>query len=182
MNKKVTKNTVSYPEGLEPNIIVPEDYRLYRYIIGREGKSPFVAMCMNPSAARDDKSDRTVNRVIRIGQELGYDGWVVFNIYPERATDSGNLEDYDEGLSEDNVKSIREYIIDNDIKEVWGAWGDLNCKTLRRAREDIFKMFEELGVNIFYFGSLTKKGNPRHPIQRFEKWTISHDAKNVLDI
>jgi len=70
------------------------------YIIGKQGLNPLIAICMNPSAARDDKSDRTINRIINISTKLNYDGWIVFNTYPERATDAVNLGKYNEKLSQ----------------------------------------------------------------------------------
>ena len=92
VKSKVTTIVVNYPENQAPTWVEPRDYKPYRFGLGKLSKNPLVAICMNPSAARDQTSDRTVNRVISASQKLGYDGWVVFNTYPERATDAVNMD------------------------------------------------------------------------------------------
>ena len=173
MEDKITKNTVQYPKGSEPNYIVPKEYCGYRYAIGKLGKNPLVAICMNPSAARDETSDRTVNRIIKISEKLGKDGWVVFNTYPERATDAKNIDGFDKDLSEKNIEVIKDFITENNITEVWAAWGDdKGIIPLRKGKEQLIPMIKDLGVNIYYYGTLTKAGNPGHPLQRREKWDL----------
>ncbi len=174
MNEKVTKQIVRYPEGQKPDYIVPKEYEPYRFALGKEGSCPLVAICMNPSAAREDLSDRTINRVIGVSQRLDKDGWIVFNTYPERATDAGDLNPYEEKLCKENLSVIKKYLQDHKITEVWGAWGDdKNNKTLIEGKKQLKIMLQSIGVKVFYFGTLTKKGNPRHPIQRQEKWDFT---------
>ena len=98
---KVTKLVVHYPAGESPDLVEPTHYQPYRFGIGKVTRRPLVAICMNPSAARDQSSDRTVNRVISASKKLGYDGWVVFNTYPERATDAVNMDAFDQVLSQE---------------------------------------------------------------------------------
>ena len=81
---------LSYPKAHEPDYIIPNEYSQYRFAIGKKGTSPLVAICMNPSAARDTESDLTINRIIGVSRSLGFDGWMVFNTYPERATNAKN--------------------------------------------------------------------------------------------
>ncbi|WP_423363022.1 hypothetical protein [Mycoplasma sp. P36-A1] len=50
---KVTQRTVNYPNGSEPNFILPEEYQPYRFALGKLGKNPLVAICMNPSATSE---------------------------------------------------------------------------------------------------------------------------------
>ena len=66
MENKVTKKTLTYPKGYEPDYIIPKEYCEYRFILGKRGQNSLVAICMNPSAARKTFSDRTVNRIINI--------------------------------------------------------------------------------------------------------------------
>lgn len=124
MENKVTKKTLAYPKGYEPDYIIPKKYCAYRFILGKRGKNPLVVVCMNPSAARETFSDRTVNRIINISKNLKKDGWIVVNTYPERATKADELDDFKQQLSEKNIKEIKKYIMENNIKEVWVAWGD----------------------------------------------------------
>ena len=113
MNNKVTERIVEYPEGQEPNLIIPEEYKAYRYVIGKTGNNPLVAICMNPSAARDNTSDSTVNRIIKISKKLNNDGWIVVNTYPERATDAENMDVFNEYLMSMNVEEIENLIVNN---------------------------------------------------------------------
>ena len=69
MKDKITKHLLLYPKGYEPDYLIPSEYSKYRFAIGKLGADPLVAICMNPSAARDESSDRTINRIIRIRNE-----------------------------------------------------------------------------------------------------------------
>lgn len=179
-NGKVTGYVLSYPKAHEPDYIIPNEYSQYRFAIGKKGTSPLVAICMNPSAARDTESDLTINRIIGVSRTLGFDGWMVFNTYPERATNAKNLNSFDLNLSNENLSIIKRFLVENGIAEVWGAWGDdVNNQTLLNGKIQLISMLKSIGVKIYYFGTLTKKGNPRHPLQRYEKWDFS--KKEYLD-
>lgn len=180
---KVTKHLLPYPIGYKPDFIVPADYSEYRFAIGKMGANPLVTICMNPSAARDDSSDRTINRIITVSNSLEMDGWVVFNIYPERATDAKNIEQYDEALSAHNVQVIQNFLTEHKIAEIWGAWGDdKNNNSLRNGKQDLLSMLDSAGIPVFYFGTLTKDNNPRHPLQRQEKINYTNEDKHYLKI
>jgi hypothetical protein len=71
---KVTKLHVAYPKKWEPDFCVPKKYCSYRFAIGKKGKNPLICIGMNPSAANDATSDRTVNKVIKNAIANGYDG------------------------------------------------------------------------------------------------------------
>ncbi|MDR1605859.1 MAG: DUF1643 domain-containing protein [Streptococcaceae bacterium] len=161
---KVTSIVVPYPENQAPNWVEPSTYQPYRFGLGKLSKHPLVVICMNPSAARDQTSDRTVNRVIAASQKLGYDGWVVFNTYPERATDAGKMADFDPQLSQENLAVIKAFLLKNHIKEVWGAWGDLKYEALKTGRDAILALLAEQEIKVFHFANPTKAGNPRHPL------------------
>jgi hypothetical protein len=76
MEAKVTKLKVKYPLGFEPTkeLTNPTSYTHFRYCIGHKGNNPLICIGMNPSAARDEYSDRTVNKVIKQAINNGYDG------------------------------------------------------------------------------------------------------------
>ena len=67
---KVTKVIINYPEGQQPTMVLPSEYQPYRYALGRPGNQTCLIIGMNPSAAREEYSDRTVNKVIKIVQKL----------------------------------------------------------------------------------------------------------------
>ncbi|MCL2864100.1 MAG: DUF1643 domain-containing protein [Lachnospiraceae bacterium] len=170
---KITNLTLTYPTGQEPDTISPTNYQPYRYIIGKTGKNPLVAICMNPSAARDNVSDRTVNRVIQTSIHLGYDGWFVVNIYPERATDAAMLDHFDKNHITENVAQIRQLLKEQNIKEVWGAWGETKYEHLKKGRNALLDMLREESIQIFAY-QINSSGNPKHPLY------LKIDAKNKV--
>lgn len=182
MNKKVTKVRPHYPKGEEPNLCIPKKNNEYhRFLLGRLGTNPLVAVCMNPSAANEDYSDRTVNRVINVSKRLGYDGWVITNVYPERATNASDLADFSPILSEENIQRIMDFLLENKISEVWGAWGNLGHPSLIKGRDDLLSVFKDNHISIYSFAPLTKLGQPVHPLNRRVKQNFSEDGKLYLD-
>ena len=174
MDEKITKYVCTYKEGFEPNYILPEKYCSYRFALGKTGENPLVVICMNPSAAKETFSDKTINRIIKISEELEMDGWIVFNLYPERATNADLMEEFNEDLANKNIEIISEFLTKNKIREVWGAWGNDNgIKALIKGKQMLTSMLLRQNIRVFYFGTLTKQGNPRHPLQRFEKWDLT---------
>ncbi len=181
MGDKLTKRLLAYPNGQEPNIVYPSVYGKYRYALGKSGEKPLVAICMNPSVAREDFSDSTINRIIKLSQTLNMDGWMVFNLYPERATDATYLRIFDSTVSEENLHIIKSFLNQYDIVEVWGAWGDdKGIQALFEGKKQLLSMLKENNIKVYYFGTLTKAGNPRHPIQRTEKWNYNDKHFLVL--
>ena len=72
-------------------------------------------------------------------------------------------------------------IVENNIKEVWGAWGnDSNIDVLIKGKEQVKDMLSSIGVKLYYFRPPPKEGNPRHPIQRQETWDLS--KKEYLEL
>lgn len=175
---KVTKIIVNYPIWEQPNYIVPDRYESYRYAIGRLWRNPLVSICMNPSAARDNISDRTINRVISASQKLGYDGWVVFNTYPERATNAINMDKFNKEISQSNLNILKTFLLQHNIKEIWWARGDLKFDSLLEWRNEIIKTLKDLDIKIFHFWNTTQSWNPRHPLYL----KIDSNNKNYLII
>ena len=174
MKNDVTKHTLRYPKGQAPNLIEPIEFGDYRYAIGKEGGNPLVAICMNPSAATDEQNDKTINRIINISVAMKCDGWIVFNLYPERATNQSALKVFDQDIMDKNIQYIKKYLLENKIKEVWGAWGNTSSSVLKESKPHILKMLNEIKVSIFYFGNLTKAGNPRHPSRAHIEFSEKH--------
>lgn len=118
---------------------------------------------MNPSHAREDQSDKTINRLIQASEELGYAGWIMLNLYPERSPKPSALAPFDLALSAANRDAIARVLARYGATEVLGAWGNLTNSTLRQAKLDLLPMLAGLGVRMFTLDPLTAAGNPRHP-------------------
>jgi hypothetical protein len=136
-----------------------------RYILGTIGENPLICFGINSSTATPLRLDPTVNRVRLLSERLGYDSFVMFNVYPVRATNPNDLTpqcDYAEKLA--NEKAVAEFV-DYKKYDIWLAYGDIieKRKYLRQCLDDIIALPELANVSYFHRG-LTKKGNPRHPL------------------
>lgn len=160
---------IDYPSGHEPDLWDPNPSQSgYRFAIGNTARAtsaspPLIAICMNPSHAREDQSDKTTNRLIQASDDHGYTGWIVLNLYPERSPKPSALSAFDAALSAMNKAAITRVLNRYKTTEALGAWGNLANATLRQAKHDVLPMLAGLGVRVFSFDTLTKEGNPRHP-------------------
>lgn len=163
---------IPYSPGYEPDLWDPDpEVQAHRFALGRVAEAsaqtpPFISICMNPSFADQTQSDKTVNRLIGASIDNAHAGWMMLNLYPERATDASNLSPYDPKLSEANCAVIEHQLRKFGASEVLGAWGDLKHPTLRQARINVLDTLDQLGVTLFTFDGLTTSGNPRHPTPR----------------
>lgn len=168
MPLKSRRRTVPYPPTLSPTFCDPDPgIPGHRFVLGKLSASagrvnPLVVLGMNPSHADMTESDDTVNRVAHSSVELGYSGWTMLNVYPERATRPAELMPFDKELSDLNCVAIERFLTTNRVREVFGAWGNPPNATIRQARPEALAVLADLGVRIFYFGTLTKKKHPRH--------------------
>ena len=75
---------------------------------------------------------------------------MVFNLYPERATDAKTLSEYNESISSQNIKYICDYLVNNNITEVWGAWGDdKRIESLKIAKQNLLKVLSDKEIKIW---------------------------------
>ena len=58
-----------------------------RFVLGEMGLRPLICFGINPSTAVPEKLDRTLSRVKNESMIRKFDGWIMLNIYPQRATD-----------------------------------------------------------------------------------------------
>ena len=73
-------------------LYVPDFYTEYRYILGTRGKKPLICVGINPSTAQPGRLDNTLKSVERIALGNGYDSFIMFNVYAQRATDPDTME------------------------------------------------------------------------------------------
>jgi hypothetical protein len=152
----------------------------YRYALGTKGNNTLYCFGINPSTATPEKYDPTIIRVSRTADKFGFDSFVMFNIYPIRATNPDSLpEDINLDEHNRNKETILNLIKDNST--IWVAWGDLISKKpwLKVCWNDILLqiLLNKTGITWVRMGDLTKSGNPRHPLylkyQPFSEYTIN---------
>ena len=73
-------------------LYVPNTYSEYRYILGTRGKKPLICVGINPSTAAPDALDPTLQSAQRIALANGYDSFLMFNVYAQRATRPDDME------------------------------------------------------------------------------------------
>ena len=148
-------------------LYVPDFYSEYRYILGTRGENPLICIGINPSTAAPDDLDNTLKSVERIALHNGYDSFIMFNVYAQRATNPDDMErECNALLHEENMKAF-EYILNLcDQPSVWAAWGNIIEK--RRYLPDCVRSMIELGekhnASWYSAGKISKKGHPHHPL------------------
>ena len=70
----------------------PHTYQPYRYVLGRVGRRPLVCIGINPSTAQPGALDPTLKSVERLANANGFDSWIMFNVYPQRATNPNDMD------------------------------------------------------------------------------------------
>ncbi len=150
-------------------LYVPDFYSEYRYILGTRGKNPLICIGINPSTAKPDDLDNTLKSVERIALGNGYDSFIMFNVYAQRATSPKDMEkECNFHLHNENMKAF-EYILNlsENAPAVWAAWG-----TIINERDylvdcvlDMIEIGEKYGAQWFTAGARSKRGgHPHHPL------------------
>ena len=160
-------NTPSDTYSVEKWLYAPNFYSEYRYILGTRGKNPLICIGINPSTAEPDNLDNTLKSVERIALGNGFDSFIMFNVYAQRATDPDSMErQCNRMLHRENMKAFR-YILSISRKPaVWAAWGAIIEKRdyLADCVRDMVEIGQEYGADWYCAGAITKKGHPHHPL------------------
>lgn len=138
-----------------------------RFVLGEQGDKPLICFGINSSTAHPDRLDNTVRRVQNASHKEGYDGWIMLNVYPVRATDPKDLElTSDNAMHQENVKHIAEVFRQYSTATVWAAWGNLIefRPYLMDCLKDIYEAAKPFSLKWKSKGTLTGKGHPRHPL------------------
>ena len=160
-------NTPSPDYDIEKWLYAPNFYSEYRYILGTRGKNPLICIGINPSTAQPDDLDNTLKSVERIALGNGFDSFIMFNVYAQRATDPDAMEQQcNEALHRENLEAFRYVLGISKAPAVWAAWGTIIEKRdyLPRCVRDMVAAGEEFGAKWYCAGAISKKGHPHHPL------------------
>ena len=147
----------------------------WRYTLGRSGARPLLVLGLNPSTATQEKLDPTVTRVEKVAQQCGFDGFVMLNLYPVRATKPQDLPTkVDPVAYERNLEAIEKIVAQYVNPTLWAAWGEtVVVRTyLLRARDTLHERLAQYQPQWRRFGELTASGHPRHPSRLNYAWTL----------
>ncbi len=160
-------NTPSEVYDIEKWLYAPNFYSEYRYILGTRGKNPLICIGINPSTARPDALDNTLKSVERIALGNGFDSFIMFNVYAQRATNPDAMEHFcNPILHLENLEAFRYVLGLAENPTVWAAWGAIieKRKYLPDCVRDMVAAGEELGARWVCAGAISKKGHPHHPL------------------
>ena len=148
-------------------LYVPNTYSEYRYILGTRGKKPLICVGINPSTAAPDALDPTLQSAQRIALANGYDSFLMFNVYAQRATRPDDMEHaLNPALHAENRKAFRYLLSLSDQPAVWAAWGNIILKLdyLMDCMRDFAADGKAAGAKWYTAGPLLKSGQPHHPL------------------
>ena len=148
-------------------LYAPNFYSEYRYILGTRGKNPLICIGINPSTAQPGDLDNTLKSVQRIALGNGFDSFIMFNVYAQRATDPDAMErTCNLQLHKENLEAFRYVLSIGENPTVWAAWGTIIEKRdyLKGCVRDMIEAGEEVGAKWVCAGKCSKKGHPHHPL------------------
>lgn len=163
-------------------LYVPSEYCDYRYILGTAGQKPLICVGINPSTAAPNDLDNTLKSVERIALGNGYDSFIMFNVYAQRATRPDDMEkECNPILHQENMAAFRWALeqTKTGAPAVWAAWGTIIEKRpyLADCLRDMIRIGNELGACWYSAGARSKKGHPHHPLYLRKDCTL--DAFDV---
>ena len=148
-------------------LYVPNFYSEYRYILGTRGENPLICIGINPSTAEPDHLDNTLKSVQRIALAGGFDSFVMFNVYAQRAPRPDDMEPVcNDALHAENRKAFRYLLSLSERPALWAAWGNIIEKRdyLMDCMRDFAADGQAAGAHWFTAGPLLKSGHPHHPL------------------
>jgi len=168
-------------------LYVPDFYSEYRYILGTKGKNPLICIGINPSTAEPGNLDNTLKSVERIALGNGFDSFIMYNVYAQRATRPDDMEaECNSTLHGENMKAF-EYVLrlSEGRPVVWAAWGTIieKRKYLADCLLDMIRLGEAYEAKWVTAGAKSKKGgHPHHPLYlRKDSGLDDFDVKTYCD-
>ena len=160
-------NTPSEEYDIGKWLYAPNFYSEYRYILGTRGENPLICIGINPSTAKPNDLDNTLKSVERIALGNGFDSFIMFNVYAQRATSPDDMEKTcNPLLHKENMEAFRYVLSISKYPAVWAAWGAIieKRKYLPDCVRDMVAVGQQYGASWYCAGAITKKGHPHHPL------------------
>ena len=149
-------------------IYVPDHYSEYRYLLGTRGQNPLICVGINPSTAVPDRLDNTLKSVERIALFNGFDSFIMFNVYAQRATVPDDMDlTLNPILHQENMKAFAWLMEQTQHPPVvWAAWGAIIEKRayLPACIVDMVEIGKRYRACWMTAGPRSKVGHPHHPL------------------
>ena len=167
-------------------IYAPNCYSEYRYILGTRGTHPLICVGINPSTAKPDDLDNTLKSVQRIASGNGFDSFLMFNVYAQRATRPDDMEKQcNRELHRENMEAFRYLLSIGESPTVWAAWGAIieKRKYLPVCVADMLAISRDYDARWVCAGPVSKKGHPHHPLYlRIDEKLKPFDTESYLKL
>lgn len=159
-NSRFFLNNPHTPEGW---LYIGDDKKA-RYALGQPGKRNVLIIGLNPSTAVPAKLDPTMTRIQKLSHNLGFDGWIMVNLYPKRTPDPQKLpKTINRPLADANQTIITFIAKSFQIEAVYAAWGT-NVEKRKYLLDECRYISDIVGCNNWFSRGITKNGHPRHPL------------------
>lgn len=148
-------------------LYIPDFYSEYRYILGTVGERPLITIGINPSTARPDALDNTLKSVERIAFNNGFDSFIMFNVYAQRATVPDMMDkELNEALHAENMRAFEWLLKKSSSPAIWAAWGAIIEKRqyLKKCLADMIDIGNRFNADWYTAGKRSIKGHPHHPL------------------
>ncbi len=149
-------------------LYVPDYYCDYRYILGTKGQHPLICIGINPSTAEPGKLDNTLKSVERIALGNGFDSFIMFNVYAQRATRPQDMErECNMALHRENMEAFSYVLALSERPVIWAAWGTIILQRpyLVPCLLDMIELGERQNAAWVTAGTRSKNGgHPHHPL------------------
>ena len=181
-------NTPNEDYDISRWLYAPNFYSEYRYILGTRGKNPLICIGINPSTAAPGDLDNTLKSVERIALGNGFDSFIMFNVYAQRATDPDTMEAAcNPLLHRENLEAFRYVLSLSESPAVWAAWGTIIEKReyLPLCLKDMIRAGQAYDARWFTAGKRSKKGHPHHPLylrkdEKLQSFDVEQYLSNLL--
>lgn len=150
----------------EINTYIKNEDDSARFVLGYDNTNPLIVIGVNPSTANDQLPDATIRRVLGYVRRNELNGFLMLNVYPQRATNPDCLsKEYNELLHKQNLEHIENVLKAHPNSIVLVAFGDTILKRsyLKQCFDDIAQAILKHNPQWKQIGNLTTQGNPRHP-------------------
>lgn len=138
----------------------------YRFMLEQAGKKMLFVIGLNPSTADDKQADPTMRKILCFAEKNGYDGYVMFNLTAQRATNPNNLDrEPNEAMHQLNLKKIAELSERYPDANVLLAFGNGigSGRYPRPCFQNICRILQQYR-RIWKYLALMKYGHPKHPL------------------
>lgn len=156
----------------------------YRFLLEQAGERMLIVIGLNPSTADETHLDPTMGKVMGFAKLNNYDGFAMLNLSSERSTDKMKLSaSLNETMHRENLKVASELQQRYPSADILVAFGnDISVKPyLKQCFKDLYGVLRESRGQWLQIGSLTVKGNPRHPLYaRYDSGLMPFEIEKFL--